>query len=196
MGSCGATCGITRAREREKDAARAAARSAPPSGHAPLDDDELAEVAREFESLLPARCVVTAAGDGAAFVYVVATTEDATWVALREGLSEAQPAAPEQRALRVGFSPRGRFATLQEVSLRGELLDDGAWVEEARARGVEDRRLQAFVRAAQGALRARKVTVLDAAFLAEEVSPGGGTVWSALFEADSPVTTRGDWVPR
>lgn len=193
-------------REREKDAARAIARRAWPHGRTdhpawspderPVSDDELAALARTFEALLPARCVMTAAERGdAAFVYVVATTEDATWVALREGRSGARPAADEERALRVGFSPLGRFATLQEVSLRGAPDADGVWIEERRARGVEDRRLQAFVRATQGALRKEKVVVLDAAFLAEALAPGEITVWSALFEDDPPVTTCGVWLP-
>lgn len=207
MGACGASCGITRAREREKDLARAVSLRAWPGGRGdrpawspdarPVDRAELSALAVTFSEILPARCVLSPAeDDGADFLYLVATTRETTWVGFRDGLDASPPEEPEERAIRVGFSALGRFATLQEVSMRAERDADGLWIEERRARGVEDRRLQVFVRAAQGALRKARVTVLDAAFLAEPVAPEGMSGWEALFERDPPVTTRGVWIPQ
>lgn len=205
MTACGATCGITRARERDREAARDLARRVWPAGRdgapawapddPPFPPEELARIAAQVEAILPARCVVVTPprDDAATFVYVVATTADATWLALRESARDDLPDAPEERGLRVGLSPFGRLATLQEFSIRGEAEGSGIYIEERRVAGVEDRRLQTFVKALQGALRAAKVTTLDAAFLAEPF--GATTLWSALFDPDPAVAAIGVYLP-
>ncbi len=198
MGTCGSTCGITRERERQKVAARTLCLRAFPEGLdappawwpevEPFDDDELAALARAFEDALPCRACATVTS-GARWIYLVATTDDASWVGLREGVSQP-PEGLDERALRVGFSALGRYATLQEVTLSGAPEGNGWWVEESRCVGVVDRRFAAFVKAAQGILRSRRVVCLDAAFLAEPLDDaGGGTAWECLFDRD-PMDTR------
>lgn len=96
----------------------------------------------------------------------------------------------------MGLSPLGRYATLQEVTLRGELQPGGVYIEERRAVGVVDRRLQLFVKATQGLLRSLKIVTLDAAFLVEPLEPGGDdTVWTALFDPDPMGVTVASFVP-
>ncbi len=201
--TCGATCGITREREREKERVRALVRRAFPLGlsggaawepdDAPFGLDEPEALARALAEVLPCRSyVVRSDGRGADWVYLVATVSPRSWLALREGLGDA-PEPPVETAVRVGLSSWGRYATLQEVRLRGERDGDGWWVEEERLAGVEDRRLAAFVKATQGVLRARKVVALDAAFLCEPVE-GGGDLWSVLFDPDPMGSRAGVWV--
>ncbi|MDB4928752.1 MAG: hypothetical protein JWM10_1236, partial [Myxococcaceae bacterium] len=129
----------------------------------------------------------------ATWVYVVATMDDATWVERREG-DGAAPAATEERGLRVGLSALHRAATVQEFSLRAAVEGDAAWVEEARVAGVDDRRLQLFVKASQGLLRTMKITTLDAAFLEGAAVEGGDPLWSLLFDPEPMVSRAGSWV--
>jgi hypothetical protein len=83
------------------------------------------------------------------------------------------PEASEERGLRVGLSALHRAATVQEFALRATVEGTVAWVEESRVAGVDDRRLQLFVKAAQGLLRTMKITTLDAAFLEGPAVEGG-----------------------
>lgn len=201
--TCGATCGITRERERQKQAARRLARavlSRDASGAVPwqpadlpTDPHELDDFARACEAALP--CVSHVRHDDCPWVYLVASVAPCSWLGLREGLTAA-PTTPEETCLRIGFSPWGRYATLQEVRFHGARDGDGWWIEEERLVGVDDRRLQMFVKAAQGLLRKRRVVALDAAFLAEAAREGDDTtLWTALFERDAMTTRCGVWVP-
>lgn len=202
--ACSATCGITRERDRQKAAVREMVKRAYPEGvsgvpawepdDAPFAADEPEGLARGFAEVLPCQGhVIAGEGRGADWVHLVATVSPRSWLALREGVGEA-PDAPEETVVRVGLSPWGRYATLQEVRLRGERDGDGWWIEEERVAGVEDRRLAMFVKAAQGLLRARKVVALDAAFLSEPAA-GELTLWNVLFDPDPMVTRGGVWVP-
>ncbi len=195
MGECGSNCGITRERERQKDAARALARSlvaGEPEGESPWRDGEIEALAAQMADALPCRvCVVE--DDGAAWVHLVATVDERAWVAARE-FGEAPPARERETSLRVGLSRRARYATLQEVRFEGARDGDGWWVEEERVAGVEDRRLQLFVKAAQGILRRARVVCLDAAFLTEAAGEGAETLWEVFFDRDPMGTRVGAWV--
>lgn len=187
--ACGATCGITRERARQRDAARALSLRVLDGelDPDPWSDADVDALVARWTSTLPCRATVTA-GERARWIYLVATVDDATWAGLREGASRA-PSGP-QTAVRVGLSAFGRYATLQEVRHEGAPEGDGWWIEESRCVGVEDPRLQSFVKVAQGTLRSMKVAVLDAAFLGEPCGAGRDeTVWEALFDAD-PMNTR------
>lgn len=214
MGTCGASCGITKERDRQKSDARDLVRKAFPEGFArepawaPTEPafawDECEVIARALEDVLPCRALVLR-GDGrrADWIHLVATLDARSWLALREGGGEA-PDLPAETCLRVGLSPWARYATLQEVRLTGARDGDGWWIEEDRVAGVEDRRLQTFVKAAQGFLRKRKVVSLDAAFLEEPVDDPTGegvaltgaapTLWTVLFDPEPMVTRAGVWV--
>jgi len=214
-GTCGSNCGITRARERQKAAARALVRVLYPYGFRarpawspddrPFTDDEIEGLARAFEDVLPCRALVVRATSEheSDWIHVVATMGEGSWVALREGVAGA-PETASETSLRVGLSPFGRYATLQEVRVRGQREEGGWWVEEDRVVGVEDKRLQTFVKAIQGMLRKRDIVALDAAFLAEPVEDPDGegnlltgespTLWTALFDRDPAATRTGMWV--
>ncbi len=196
--TCGATCGITRERERQKETARALARRVcgPVSWNLdePFAPDEPELIASALCEVLPCRAVVTAGeGRGADWVQLVASVDARSWLALRER-GGASPDTSEETVLRVGLSPWGRYATLQESLIRGERDGDGWWVEEERLAGVVDRRLAMFVKATQGLLRARKIVCLDAAFLGETLD-GDRTLWEALFDLDAMTGRSGVWVP-
>jgi hypothetical protein len=195
MSACGSNCGITRERERQKDAARALARSLSARGDdgaSPWRDGEVDALAEELGGALPCRvCVVE--GD-TLWIHLVATVDDRAWVATRE-LGETPPARERETSLRVGLSRHARYATLQETRFTGARDGDGWWIEEDRLAGVDDRRLQTFVKAAQGILRKRKVVCLDAAFLAEPLRDGADeTLWEALFDRDPMGTRACAWV--
>jgi hypothetical protein len=201
MGACGATCGIQRTRERERDAARALAHRCwpegphgdPGAGGEGVDRERAEHLADSLREILPARVMAVHAGaDRAASVYCLATTDDTTWLDRREGTGAA-PLRGEDRGLRVVLSPVGLYAALQEVTLLGSDDGEGVWIEERRAAGVEDRRLQLLVRGAQGVIRRAGLTLLDAAFLAEP--HGAGTLWQSLFERDPPASAVGDYAP-
>lgn len=209
MSSCGATCGITRERDRQKDAARALARtlvrSTEPDDEPAFTVAEAHLLARALEGALPCRaCVVD--GESARWIYLAATLANASWIELREGLCGDAPSGSHEVCLRVGLSMKARYATLQECRLEGAREPDGWWVEETRVTGVEDRRLQLFVKAAQGLLRSKKIVTLDAAFLLEPVdepdganeatSPPETTLWSVFFDDTPTASTVGVFLPR
>jgi hypothetical protein len=201
--TCGTTCGITRERERQKEQARQLARRVSEllrgelpawADDPPFGADEPLVLGEALGEVLP--CwprVVAGAARGADWIELVVTLSDRSWTAFREGLCEA-PEVSEETVLRVGLSPWGRYATLQESKLRGSRDGDGWWIEEERLAGVEDRRLAMFVKGAQGLLRARKIVALDAAFLSEPVDDDR-SLWQCLFDADPMVGRSVAWVP-
>jgi hypothetical protein len=206
MGTCGASCGITKTREREREVATSVALRAfgdgrrgtprwwPPAPvFAPDAPERLAEALR---GALPCRAVVVPAADelAATWVYVVATMADGSWVELREGAAVPRPESHEERGLRVGLSGLHRAATVQEFTLRATVEGDAAWLEESRVAGVDDRRLQLFVKASQGLLRVMKFTTLDAAFLEGATLPGADPLWALLFDGEPMVSRSGSWV--
>lgn len=201
MGACGATCGITRERARQREAARALALSARSAGACgavvrAFGPEEVAQLAARLEAALPCQVRVLDDPSGAWWVYLVASMSEPTWVDVLGAVGAGPRSGSEETALRVGLSPLGRYATLQEVTLRGELQPDGVYIEEHRAVGVVDRRLQLFVKATQGLLRSLKIVTLDAAFLVEPLEPGGDdTVWTALFDPDPMGVTVASFVP-
>lgn len=206
MGTCGASCGITKSREREREQATRVALRAFADGRrdtprwwppAPVFTAGVAEtLAERLRGALPCRVAVVPPADelAATWVYVVATMAGGTWVELREGLGVAVPEAAEERGLRVGLSALHRAATVQEFTVRAAVEDGAAWVEESRAAGVDDRRLQLFVKASQGLLRAMKITTLDAAFLEGPALEGGDPLWALLFDGAPMVSRAGEWV--
>lgn len=207
MSSCGASCGITKQRAKERERATVVALRAFADGRrdtprwwpgAPVfAESEVAALAEALRGALPCRAVVVPPSDelGATWVYAVATMAPTTWVELREGRATEAPASDGESGLRVGLSALHRAAVVQEFAVRATPEGDGAWLEESRVAGVEDRRLQTFVKAAQGLLRTKKFPTLDAAFLQEPAVEGGDPLWSLLFDADPMVTRAGLWVP-
>lgn len=207
--TCGANCGITRERDRQRAEARSLARRHWPDGvrgapvawpeTLPVDDDEVSRIVGQLEGALPCSVfVVEAEGPWAArWLWLVPTVAGESWAGFREGLCEAPPEGASEVALRVGLSGLGRYATLQQCSLTVSLEAGGTWIEERRCAGVEDRRLQLFVKATQGLLRKAKVVCLDAAFLAEPLDQGGEAegLWNALFDPDPMTVTVGTWAP-
>lgn len=206
MGTCGASCGITKTREREREVATSVALRAFADGRrdtprwwplAPAFSPDTAEkLAEALRGALPCRAVVVPAADelAATWVYVVATMADGSWVELREGATVPRPEAREERGLRVGLSALHRAATVQEFAVRAAVEGDAAWLEESRVAGVDDRRLQLFVKASQGLLRTMKITTLDAAFLETAALPGADPLWALLFDGEPMVSRSGRWV--
>ncbi len=201
MSTCGASCGITKQRAKERDKATSAALRAFAEGRRDTPrwwPDKATFTAAEVEALaealrraLPCRAAVVPAADelAATWVYVVATVGAGSWVELREGLSTRVPTVTEERGLRVGLSALFRAAVVQEFEVRATVDGANVWLEESRVAGVEDKRLQMFVKASQGLLRTMKISTLDAAFLGEPAVAGGDALWSLLFDAD-PMASR------
>ncbi|HEU4406746.1 MAG TPA: hypothetical protein VFS43_15880 [Polyangiaceae bacterium] len=205
MAGCGGgTCGIQKGREREKAAAlralgHALAPGGGPSGGLPFD--EIARLGAHLEEVLPVRAFVRPAGEAGAcdWLYLLAGLHPGTLFELAEGACEpGERTRDEETYVRLGFSPLGPFVTLQEVVMRVEGGEPPLLFEEPKV-GVEDRRLQLIVKGLQGALRQRRLVVLDAAFLvgsppAELAAGLGGrapaTVWAGLFDPDPPDTQR------
>lgn len=129
----------------------------------------------------------------ASWIHLVAAVDDRSWVATRE-LGAPPPPRGAETSLGVGLTRWGRFATLQEIRFEGARDGRGWWVEEERLAGVSDRRLQHFVKAAQGVLRRARVPCLDAAFLAEPAGEGLPSLWELLFDRDPMVLRVGRWV--
>jgi hypothetical protein len=195
--ACGATCGVTRERERLRERARALCLQ-PYSDPEPFAPEEPERLARSLSEALPCRVVVLAPGvEGPSWwLHLVATVGGSSWLECREGLGFRWPRGP-QTSLRVGLSHHARFATLQEVRWLGKRDRAGGWVEARHLIGVEDRRLQAFVKATQGLLRRAKISTLDAAFLLERVAPSEPrTLWEVLFDPQPPDSTVGVYLPR
>ncbi len=199
---CSATCGISRERDRDRVAARALAERAYPNGassalwtpDAPaFASDEARALCAAMAAALP--CDARVKSDVRCdWIYLVATVDSRTWLALREG-QDLRSAGGVEQGIRVGLSSLGRFATLQEIHWSGTVSTDGIWVEETRCAGVDDRRLVVFVKAAQGILRRQRIPTLDAAFLADPVTDPTVTLWNALFDPDPMTTSVGTWIP-
>lgn len=202
MGACGAECGITRQRDREREVARSVARAAWPEGRIAssvprvelgVDPERVSALAARLVETLPIVAVEEPEELGrVASIYCIATVADETWVGYRNERCP-RPAHNTEAGLRVALSPFGPYATLQEVHLEAQCDAEGVWIEERRLAGVDDRRLQHLVRGVQGALRKARITALDVAFLAEPYE--NGTLWTALFDAEPAVTTRGVYLP-
>ncbi len=200
--ACGATCGVTRERERQRIEARALARKAWSAGlrgrpawwpeTPPFADDEPRRLDAAFSDALPCRTLLenSASAWGASWLWLVASVSEATWAEYREGRCERPDGPSRETALRVGLSSLGRFATLQQCDLVASVDARGTYLEERRCPGVEDRRLQPFVKAVQGILRRQRIVCLDAAFLADaldESDPAADGLWNALFDPE-PMT--------
>ncbi len=224
MGACGTTCGINKERERERTRAmKAVERSFPdfvwrvleePSSTA-LPADGITDLGRALEHLLPVRAIPRLAEIGSCdWLYLLAGLHEPSLLEVAEG-SVPNGAARKvelrdrETYIRLGFSPIGRYVTIQEVVFTAEQLEEGALeILEAPKVGVEDRRLQAIVKGLQGALRKSKLVVLDMAFLiapppvdvaqdAFEVAFGRTPeLWSFLFDAAPASTTRAHFIPR
>ena len=224
MGSCGTTCGINKERERERTrAVKAVERSFPgfvwrvleePTAHA-LPADGITELGRALEQVLPVRAIPRLAEIGSCdWLYLLAGLHEPALIEVADGtVSTRKKTRVELRDretyVRLGFSPIGRYVTIQEVVFTAEQLEDGALeILETPKVGVEDRRLQAIVKGLQGALRKSKLVVLDMAFLiapppvdaaqdAFDVAFGGQPeLWSFLFDAAPASTTRAHFIPR
>lgn len=205
MAGCGGgTCGIQKGREREKAAALRALGHALGGGatSAGLPLDEIARLGAHLEEILPVRAFVRPGGEAGAcdWLYLLAGLHPASLYELAEGTHDpAERTRDEETYVRLGFSPLGPFVTLQEVAMRVEGGDPPLLFEEPKV-GVEDRRLQLIIKGLQGALRKRRLVVLDAAFLVgsppAELSAGLGdaqapsTVWAGLFDPDPPDMQR------
>jgi hypothetical protein len=194
--ACGTNCGIGRERDKQKLVARAIAQRAWSPDEPPVSWEERSSIACALEDVLPARAFVTEAFGGCDAIALLAGTHDPCLLELRErGRIDAGANRERETYVRVLFSPLGRYYTLQEIVLESTRESDGVFVEERRWVGIEDRRLQLFVKATQGLLRKRKLIGLDAAFLSEPVSEGSRvTLWNALFERDDAGSCGGVFV--
>jgi hypothetical protein len=150
-----------------------------PATSAPFDEAELRAVADAIDEVVAAWQTLELHADGAATLRL-------------EGQFGETTAGTAASRLEVVFSPLGRFATVREVREA-----EGAAGGEVPLLGVDDRRWAPAVKALQGVLRARAVTLLDMAFLAdavpEEPQPAYAsrfgvtlTWWSLLFRAEPP----------
>lgn len=216
---CGTMCGITRTRERHQTEARQRAARAYPGwvwsptpswlpDEPPVDPGEIQELADGLVQVLPARTVITVPAPGdCESLHLLAGMHEPCWLEVREstGSFGTVPTPIDETYVRVVFSPLGRYYSLQEVRLSASLEPNGVWLEERRLVGLQDRRLQWFVKAIQGFFGKRKLVGLDAAFLAEPVpDPDGAiagqlgappTLWTLLFERTPAACTKGEWLP-
>ncbi len=186
--ACSGACGIGAVREGERREAMRAAELAYPGLRwaevplvvAPLAEDELRALADAIDDVVAAWQTLDLDDGGGATLRLDAQFGE-------------NVAATEASCLELVFSPLGRFATLREVK-RG---DAAGCLEEAGVLGVDDRRWAGAVKAIQGLLRSRAVTLLDMAFLGECVPAReqeayearyGATLtwWSLLFRAVPP----------
>jgi hypothetical protein len=185
--ACSGSCGIGAAREEERRHAMAAAALAYPAlvwrdvpvASAPFSEDELRDLADAIDEVVAAWQTLVIHGDGAATLRL-------------EGQFGETTGGTAASRLEVVFSALGRFATIREVR-----APEGPEGFEAPRLGVDDRRWAPAVKALQGLLRARSITLLDMAFLGESV-PGPEqaayverfgaepTWWSLLFRAEPP----------
>ena len=176
MAGCeGSSCGIGKQRDRELDRVRAAMVGHPEEA---VSHPEITRLGTLFEQLLPVRAFLRKASvpDECDWLYLLVGVHD------RSLMEEGEPARDQETYVRLGFSPLGRFVTLQECRLT---LDRRAGIlEEAPRVGVEDRRLQGIVKGLQGALRKARLIVVDAAFLC------AGDAWSQLFQTGQPGDLR------
>lgn len=227
MGSCGTTCGINKERQRERArAVKAVERSFPgfvwrvleePSPQA-LAADGITELGRALEQILPVRAIPRLAEIGSCdWLYLLAGLHEPALVEVADAAVPNHTPRNNARVelrdretyVRLGFSPIGRYVTIQEVVCTADHLEEEALeIVETPKVGVEDRRLQVIVKGLQGALRKSKLVVLDMAFLVEpppvvvaqdafEMAFGGEPqLWSFLFDAAPASTTRAHFIPR
>lgn len=214
--TCGGACGITRERARQLDRARGAAERAYPGlvyTEAPewcspdaADARELDALASKIEQIVPGRVWhEPGAHDEAPSLVLFAGFAASSWWELRRA-GEAPESSGEQSYVRVLFSPLGRYYTLQEIVLRCEADEAGAYFIERRHAGVVDRRMQLLVKALQGRLRSDRFVSLDAVFLSEAVLDPRGlgmgaraeapTLRTLLFESASAGLELVTWIPR
>jgi hypothetical protein len=205
MAGCGGgTCGINKGREKEKASAlkalgHALGRAGGPAVGLPFD--EIERLGAHLEEVLPVRAFVRPAAEPGAcdWLYLLAGLHPSSLFELAEGAcGPGERTRDEETYIRLGFSPLGPFVTLQEVVMRVEGGEPPLLFEEPKV-GVEDRRLQLIVKGLQGALRKRRLVVLDAAFLVgpppDDLVAGRGrrapsTLWAGLFDPDPPDTQR------
>ncbi len=215
MGGCGATCGITVEREREMLSARAVAervraaslRARPPRsrGHT-VSYDELSDLGRRLEAILPIRAVVHVGEPGAcdSLFLLAGLHRPCLQEILEAGVAHARDRLPlTETYVRVAVSPHGRFAVLQEVLISSEPTDDGVLIACEPQAGVVDRRLQHIVKGLQGALRRARLIVLDLGATLTPLDPvvaagceladpsrEAASLWRVLFEPTSALAAR------
>jgi hypothetical protein len=219
MAGCGGgSCGINLERERERQRALEAVRRAYPAlawdafrpdqiEGAGLDLEQAGQLATHMEEVLPVRVFPRAAPpeDLGAFLYLLCGIHAPCLFELREGRCDPRAALVRAREtyVRIGLSPIGPFATLQECEFELDDLGDGRrLVTERPGYGVENPDLKMIVTGLQGMLRRRRIVLLDFAFLLSTPAPGGDsafatlyggatpTLWSFLFDPAPPTTTR------
>jgi len=218
MAGCGGgSCGIQNVREAERQRVLELLREAYPDGTCQgaslsdlvaggLDLDACHSLGPRIEDVLPVRALPCRAGTGELgdSLYLLCGIHAPCLFELREGLCPKDAAMLRSREtyLRVGLSPLGRFATLQETVLEVESLPDtGRLVVERPCVGVENRELRLLVTGLQGLLRREKIVLLDFAFLMQPFGDAPDpafaslwqstpTLWSVLFDPAPPSTTR------
>jgi hypothetical protein len=182
--ACSGACGIGAAREEERRAATTSAVLAypgllwreVPAASAPFDEAEVRDLADAIDEVVAAWQSVVAHGDGGFTLRL-----DGQFGETTDGTASSR--------LELVLSAIGRFATLREVRIEFGV--------ESPALGVDDRRWAAAVKALQGLLRSRAITLLDMAFLAEPAGPAvqpeyearfgsSLTWWSLLFRPEPP----------
>jgi hypothetical protein len=114
-----------------------------PLGLPPEGPDDAPGLRDRLGERLSALCVhVPGRGqETCAYLYVLCTGRPPALIELREGLAdppEDLASVWEELYLRVSLSSLARFAAVQQVTLRAEMLGDRLWVEEAPRAGVFD----------------------------------------------------------
>jgi hypothetical protein len=194
MSSCGATCGINRERERERELALAAVVRAFPGfawcaphmckvSHVAFGvaSDAIVDLGRALEELLPVRAIFRPGDAGACdWLYLLAGFASPSLIEVADGARmcrDSTAAEIHETYVRLGFSPLGRYVTIQEVVARAMRGADALDSDSSRRiisiepqMGVADRRLQAIVKGLQGKLRRERLIVLDMAFLAQPIA--------------------------
>ena len=172
--ACSGSCGIGAAREVERRHAMAAAAlayptllwSAVPQMAAPFAATELRAIADAIDEVVAAWQTLDLHDDGGATLRLEA----------QFGETVADTASSR---LEVVFSPLGRFVTLREVRV---VVAAGVRRDEP-VLGVADRRWAGAVKALQGLLRERSVTLLDMAFLGTRVDERAQPAYESLYDA-------------
>ncbi len=151
-----------------------------PLARAAFDETELEALADAIDDVVPAWQSLRVYDDGSATLHLEA----------QFGETIGDTASSR---LEVCFSPVGRYATLREVQV---IIEENVR-REMPILGISDTRWAGCVKALQGLLRARAVTLLDMAFLSTPVSESVQTAyelryevpltwWSLLFRPEPP----------
>jgi hypothetical protein len=107
------------------------------------------------------------------YVYVLCLGRAPALIEVRDGLAPPEADHVRERYLRVHFSTVGRVATIQEVAMELDRVDDGWLVRELPQPGVYDAKLLKRMRAIVDLIEASDIEHLDFGVV-DQPWPGGG----------------------